>query len=312
MVSRFIIFILSFFLIWFGAGITISGVNRLSKKLNLSSFAVSFFVLGILTSIPELALGINAIIDNNPPLFIGNLIGGQIVLFFLIIPLLAIVGNGIKLFGELKSKKIFLAFFVIALPAFVILDRKVHVTEGIFLIVSYGLLFFLFQKRKGLVEGVKDRFHQNDHSSIFQHIGAIMTGVALVFVSSKVIVDNAIYFSQEYNISAYLIGLLILSLGTNLPELSFAVRAVHMGKKDIALGDYIGSASANTLIFGILIALNRKTVSIQNHFILTFLFLVGGMALFLYFIRSKNILSRTEGIVLILLYLAFFILEAVI
>src|SRR3546814_1257025 len=67
--------------------------KSLAKKIHISSFAFSFFVLGILTSIPEMAVGLNAISQNRPEIFVGNLLGSIIILFLVIIPLLALV-NG--------------------------------------------------------------------------------------------------------------------------------------------------------------------------------------------------------------------------
>ena len=77
-------------------------VDRLAHKLHLSSFAVSFFLLGILTSVPEISVGVNSLIERKPEIFVGNLIGGIIVIFLLIIPVLAVFGNGVKLTHQMS------------------------------------------------------------------------------------------------------------------------------------------------------------------------------------------------------------------
>src|SRR3989344_8659371 len=92
-----LIYIFSFLLIWFGAGLVIAGIEQFSKKLKLSSFTVSFFVLGILTSIPEFAVGMTAIATGDSQIFIGNLLGGIPIIFLLIIPILAFFGKNLKL-----------------------------------------------------------------------------------------------------------------------------------------------------------------------------------------------------------------------
>src|SRR4030042_5741949 len=104
LIAIVISYFLSFFVIWYGAGLIISAVDKISKKSNISKFAVSFFILGLLTSTPELAVGINSIADHDPEIFVGNLLGGIIVIFLLIVPILAIMGNGIKLAHQLNSK----------------------------------------------------------------------------------------------------------------------------------------------------------------------------------------------------------------
>src|SRR3989339_2170314 len=104
MISIHLIFYLTaFFILWYCSGIIINSVERLAHKFKLSSFAVSFFVLGILTSIPEFSVGINSIINKTPDIFVGNLLGASLIIFILIIPLLAVLGNGVKMIYQLSS-----------------------------------------------------------------------------------------------------------------------------------------------------------------------------------------------------------------
>ena len=310
MVLDFSLYILSFIAIWFGAGLIVSSVEDLSKKLNISSFAVSFFVLGILTSIPEASVGINSIIDGNPEIFVGNLIGASLVLFLLVIPLLAFFGNGIRLAHQLDGKSLLVSLAVVASPVYFILDKKVTPFEGSFLIFLYIILFYLIEKKKGLLEKIREVTSVRK-THILEDIMKIIAGSAIVFYASSMIVDKTIYFSGVFNISSYLISLLVLSIGTNMPELSLAVRAITLGKKDIALGDYVGSAAANTLFFGLLAILNRSEVNVSNHYIETFVFTILGLGLFYYFTRSKNDISRREGVILLIVYFMFVLIEII-
>ena len=310
MVLDFSLYILSFVAIWFGAGLIVSSVEDLSKKLNISSFAVSFFVLGILTSIPEASVGINSIIDGNPEIFVGNLIGASLVLFLLVIPLLAVFGNGIRLAHQLDGKSLLVSLAVVASPVYFILDKKVTPFEGSFLIFLYIILFYLIEKKKGLLEKIREVTSVRK-THILEDIMKIIAGSAIVFYASSMIVDKTIYFSDVFNISSYLISLLVLSIGTNMPELSLAVRAITLGKKDIALGDYVGSAAANTLFFGLLSILNRSEVNVSNHYIETFVFTILGLGLFYYFTRSKNDISRREGVILLIVYFMFVLIEII-
>lgn len=310
MILDFSLYILSFIAIWFGAGLIVSSVEDLSKKLNISSFAVSFFVLGILTSIPEASVGINSIIDGNPEIFVGNLIGASLVLFLLVIPLLAVFGNGIRLAHQLDGKSLLVSLAVVASPVYFILDKKVTPFEGSFLIFLYIILFYLIEKRKGLLEKIQE-VTSIRKTHILEDITKIIAGSAIVFYASSMIVDKTIYFSGVFNISSYLISLLVLSIGTNMPELSLAVRAITLGKKDIALGDYVGSAAANTLFFGLLSILNRSEVNVSNHYIETFVFTILGLGLFYYFTRSKNDISRREGVILLFVYFMFVLIEII-
>ena len=119
------------------------------------------------------------------------------------------------------------------------------------------------------------------------------------------------YLASFFKISPFLISLVFLSLGTNLPELSVGLKSLALGKKDVAFGDYIGSASANTLLFGVLTLINKGDIIVPNHFFERFVFLIIGLTLFYLFSRSKNDISRTEGGILLFVYLLFFLVEII-
>jgi cation:H+ antiporter len=137
----------------------------------------------------------------------------------------------------------------------------------------------------------------------------MILGIVLVFVASHFIVSQTLYFSEALRISPFYMSLIALSLGTNAPEISLAIRAVITGKKEIAFGDYLGSAAANTLLFGMFTLMSRGEVLTKDNFLTTFLFIAGGLTLFYWFSRSKNTISRAEGVILFVLYLVFVVAQ---
>src|SRR3989339_273702 len=149
-------YISAFFLLWYCSGIIVNSVGRLASKLKLSSFAVSFFVLGILTSIPEFSVGVNSIINNTPDIFVGNLLGASLIIFIFIIPLLAVFGGGVKLVHQLSENNLIFSLLVVAAPVFLIADNVLTRTEGVFLILIYIILFYFIEKKDGLMTVSKD------------------------------------------------------------------------------------------------------------------------------------------------------------
>jgi cation:H+ antiporter len=304
-------YILSFAAVFIGAGLIIKSVDRFSHKLKLSSFSVSFFILGILTSIPELAVGLTAVSEHKPEIFMGNLIGGVAVLFLLIIPLLAIFSNGVKLNEQLTDKNLIFSFLVMLAPLLAVLDRKATNLEGILMMGLYILLFFFIERQKGVFDnGHTEILHVRSYS--YMDILKVLLGVVMVFIASNVIVSRTLYFANLFNISTFYISLVILSIGTNLPELSLAVRSIIWKKRDVALGDYLGSATANTFLFGLFIVLSPAKVLESGNYLLAFLLLDLGFILFYYFSRSKRDISRKEALILVCLYVVFVIAEKII
>ena len=304
-----LIFIFSFVFVWLGAGLIISAVDKFSRRLKLSSFAFSFFVLGLLTSIPEISVGINSLAEDRAEIFVGNFLGGTVVLFLLVIPLLAIFGKGIHLTDHLQGKSLLVTLAVIATPFLIVIDKKVTNPEAILLIFLYLVTLYLVQSKRGFIEKAEDVVDGLHHIGIFKEISKLLVGVVIVFLSSHFIVEKTIYFSEFFRISPFLISLTFLSIGTNVPELSLAIKSVFSGKKQVAFGDYVGSASANTLLLGIFSFIHNGEVLTENRFLMTFLFVIVGLALFYIFVQSKNLLSRKEGFVLLFIYGLFLLFE---
>jgi len=308
MPTHFVVYLLSFIVIWFGADLIIKSTDKIAKKLKLSSFAISFFLLGILTSIPEMAVGINSLIIKQPEIFVGTLLGGSIVIFILVIPLLAILGNGIRLSHDLNQKNLLVSLLVIAAPSLVILDHRVTNQEGVFLVMCYLIGFYFIQRKHGILDQKKTKAFTIKAYSYLDLI-KVIAGILMVCFSSQHIVGQTILYSQVLDMPVYYISLVILALGANLPELSLAVESVIIKKKDIALGDYLGSASANTLLFGIFTLVNNGEVLTVNNFLITAIFLNTGLAFFFHFSKSKKDISRKEGMILLCIYLSFIVFQ---
>ncbi|MBI2613289.1 MAG: sodium:calcium antiporter [Candidatus Levybacteria bacterium] len=303
-----ILYFLAFIFIWLGAGLVVSSTSKFSSKLRLSPFAFSFVFLGILTSIPEFSVGLQAVAGNRPEIFVGNLLGGIVVIFLVIIPLLAVLGNGISLKNELDNKTLLISLVVILTPSLFILDKKVSTLEGFMLVFLYVVLLFFVERKNGIFDRSNGQLF-NVKAYSYKDILKILLGIGIVFASSSIIVDKTTYFAGIFNISAFYISLFVIALGTNLPELSLAVRSVISRKREIAMGDYMGSAAANTLLFGIFTLLHGGEILTVDNFIITFLFILTALGSFYFFFRTKNYISRTNGLVLLGFYVIFVIIE---
>ncbi len=298
----------AFLILWICSGIIISLVERFAKRLNLSSFAFSFFVLGILTSIPEFSVGINSILAKTPDVFVGNLVGASLMLFIFVIPVLAIFGKGAKMVHQLSENDMIFALLVVAAPIFLIADNLLTRTESVFLILIYGVLFYFIEKKKGLMTVIKDTSLIKEKTA-FEDWLELIVALVITFFMSRFIVTTTVELADFLNISAFMISIVFIPIGTNIPELSLAIRSVLMGKKEVALGDYLGSAAANTLFFGIFTLLNGDRINVSNYSLRTLLITLLGLGVFYIFSRSKREISAKEGKILLLIYLLFVLTE---
>lgn len=310
MFLKIILYVFSFIVLWYASDLIISSVDKMSKSIKMSRFALSFFILGMLTSMPEIGVGITSIIENDPQIFVGNLLGGVVVIFLFIIPILAIFGNGINLTNRMDSGALFMSLIICVAPSFLVADRRVGIFEAILMILLYLITFYIVQRKQNLVESFESAVKKNGKHNLVSFL-RILIGLVLIFFVSDFIVERTMEFSEVLKISPFVISVVVLSIGTNLPELFIAVRSLKSNNKDIAFGDYIGSATANTLIFGVMVMINGGAIIIPNHFIQRFIFIFIGLILFYFFARSKNRLSRKEAVILLLLYLCFIGVELI-
>jgi cation:H+ antiporter len=288
--------------------LAIKAVERLSRSMKISSFMVSFLILGFFTSISEFSVGINSVIENDPEIYVGNLIGASIVLFLLIVPLLAIVGKSIHITPEFRGFNLPASLVVIALPVILALDGMISRIDSIIAIVVFGLLLISLQAKKGLFEHIKD-LNVNSSVTVGKEILRIIFGIVIIFVSSRFVVEQTLYFSEILKVSPFLMSLLIIAVGTNIPELSLVARSIFMRNHQVAFGDYVGSASVNTFLLGLLTLIYDKPVYLTNSYVISLLFLIVGLLIFYYFARTKNTISRIEGLVLLLIYGLFIYTE---
>lgn len=310
MVGHILIYILSFIGIWVGAGLAIGSVEKLSHKLRLSSFLVSFLVLGFFTSISEISVGVNAVLSADPSIFVGNLIGASIVLFLMVIPLLAITGRAITINKEVRGHNLILPLIVVAIPVLLSLDGVVSRVDAIIAVILFTISALIIEKRRGFVKSVST-LAQFKNLSVTKELVKIISGSLIIYGSSWVVVSQTEYFSTLLGLSQFFISLMVIGIGTNLPELSLIVRSLFMKSNQVAFGDYLGSASFNSFLFGILTLWHGKPIILTNSYVVSLGFLIVGLVLFYMFAKSKHSISKLEALGLFSLYVAFFAVEVI-
>lgn len=308
MLAHVAIYLASFFLIWFGSGLIVSSATKFAKKLKVSPFIFSFLFLGLLTSIPEFSVGLQSIAGNHAEVFVGNLLGGIMVLFTVVIPLLAVIGNGINVKHELKGIPLALTLALILAPAYFILDQRVTNMEGAIMVIMYITHMLFIQRQKGVLDKSNKNL-MNIKKYSYKDFLVLLAGLGIIFVSSNILLDKTLYFAQLLNVSPFYISLIVLALGTDFPEFILAVRSGLGKKKDVAMGDYMGAAAASTLLFGVFTLLTNGEVLTVTHFGMTFMWIAIALGLFYIFSASKQFISRTEGLLMILVYIGFITTE---
>jgi cation:H+ antiporter len=302
-----LIIIISLIAVWLGSGLAINSVEKLSKNMRVSSFILSFFLLGFVTSLTEVSVAINAYVNNEVEISIGNLLGGIIVLMLLTIPLLGVLAKGVKLNHTLDRRTFLLCLVLLLTPLFLLIDNSMTLAEGVVLTLLYaGLAYAFYKKEKRFEEAIKIK--NKNHIGLVKPLLGIFVGAIVLIIASNFLVEQIIVIAGRLEASTFIISLIGLSIGTNLPEITLAVRSIIKGKSELAFGNYIGSAVFNILIIGIL-AITSNGFVIHADFLKILGFAFVGLLCFYIFASTNNELSRKESFVLLGIYILFVLTE---
>lgn len=287
------------------ASVVVKQSSILARKLGLSSFVIGFLLLGLVTSMPELFVAIQAVGEGIPALSVGNLLGGSILLLTFVMGVVAILLGRVKLDRQLSMRELFAMMAVIAAPIVVLWDERFTRAEGLFLVGAYGLHAFILNR-----DGKKNHWKKKTRVwGLGGHLAWLAVGVGAMLVSSRFIVTSAEAIMGILAIAPLLFGLFFLSLGTNLPELALAYESIRHRRREIAFGDFLGSAAANTLILGLL-GLVAPFGGAGNGGLVGALLILGSVTLyFLWALSSGRTITRKEGIGLLVFYLLFVLYE---
>ena len=113
----------------------------------------------------------------------------------------------------------------------------------------------------------------------------------------------SVELSHKLSIPKIIIGMTIVSFATSAPELIVSLNATMMGYSDFALGNVLGSNIANLgLVLGIVVIIYPITIK-RRFYYTDFPLLIFSTAVFYLFIASNSEISRTEGIIMLVLIL---------
>jgi cation:H+ antiporter len=306
MVSQLLFFFLGLFLLIIGSNYLLKYSVELSLKYNISKVVIGLTIVSFATSAPELLISISSAIKNSSDIAISNVIGSNIANIGLVFSTLLIFVS-IKISKNNISYDFPWLIVVSLILLFFIQDLRISRIEGLFFIfLLIGFIYFMFILRKP--DQDKIELAKND-ISIFKIIILLIISSAVLFFGSELFVNSAIFFADYFQVSERIIGLTLVAIGTSLPELVTSLVAIYKKELDISVGNIIGSNIFNILaVLGFtatIIDLNVTGVQIIDYDIyimIAFSLMLG----FFFFVPKKFTLYRLHGIILLLLFIAYY------
>ena len=239
----FVLFIVSLIALVKASDSLIDTAKSISLYYKLPTFVIGILIVGVGTSLPELASSIFAVFSDAPEIVLANVIGSNLANILLIVGLTAMVAKNIKVNKELIDLDIPMLAVSTALFWVVAKDGSVTLTEAGFLLA--GLLYYFTY----LLSSKRIRVEKEEviGISIKKEFVKTLALAAIIALSAKYLILATVKLSFIFGVGADTVALLAVALGTSLPELFVSISAVKKGQSEMALGNIFGSNAFNML-----------------------------------------------------------------
>ena len=302
-------------LLCIGGYAIVSGGVSLAKKLRISSMIIGLTVVAYGTSTPELAASLLAAFNSHTELILGNIVGSNVSNVGMVIGISAIF-TPLLISKITVSRWIPIMIGVSLLVVAMSYDGEISQIDGILLIAA--LIAFTAYTIKTVK---KQKIQQNEtienealEGEYFlskykietypQSFGLIAAGVILLFLGGHLTVDGAVNLAETLGLSQLVIGVVIVAIGTSLPELITSIIAIAKKQTDIGVGNIVGSNIYNILlILGVsstIIGIPVSTDVFSNYYIMIAFRLV-------LFIGFRKYIPRFVGIGLTIAFATYLV-----
>ena len=296
----FVIFVIAMGVLIWGADLLIVQSERIALRFKIPEFIIGATLIALGTSLPEMAASIAASLDGKSDIAIANVIGSNILNITLVLSAVFIIAKKITPNRDFFAKDSTWALVPVLVFILMILDGVIDRFDATLLLLLMGAyLMFLLQDAKNIPEEDLEELSEGDFSWV-KTIPFLLAGVFLVMIGAHFSIESASEIAKSFGISEWIIGIIMISLGTSLPELVVSISAAVRGKVDMAIGNIIGSNMANTtVVLGAAAFVNPMTIDASAYIFDIATMLVA--TLLLVFITANKLYTKSAGISLIII-----------
>lgn len=298
-------------LVW-SAGRFVEGSAAAARHLGMSPLLIGMVIVGFGTSVPEMMVSALAASQGNSGIALGNAYGSNIANIGLILGVTALI-SPIAVHSQVLRKQLPILTAITALAAFQLRDGDLTRLDALVLLGVFGglMAWTIWQglrQRADTLGNEMEQVLETQAMPVGRAVFWLVIGLALLIVSSRILVWGAVEIAHGFGVSDLIIGLTIVAVGTSLPEFASSVIAARKGEHDIALGNVLGSNLFNTLaVVGIAGTIHPIAVAREVFFrdipvmaaLTISLFAIG------YGIRGPGRINRFEGAALLACYIGY-------
>lgn len=297
----------------------VDGATGIAHRFHLSELLIGATVVSIGTTLPEVMVSATSALSGHGEIAYGNAVGSIICNTALISALTIAVRP-----GKIDSKTLRLPvgfFFAVAIPYAVIAYVSGYFSRYIGLALLLIFVVYMICTVKSM-KSSSEEFEQNKEEPVnakpvVKDIVLLVIGAALIAAGAKLLVNNGTLIAQALGVPESVIALTFVALGTSLPELVTAISALVKGHSALSLGNIIGANLFNlVLVSGVSASLapfsipqSSMIAGFNSSLVLDIPLMLIVMALLTLPALIRGKLYRTQGILLLIIYAAFCIVQ---
>jgi len=307
-----LIFVIACYALIKAGVVLVKVLTMLSRYFRLTEYVFAFILMTFATTMPELFVGITSSIRGLSTISLGNIIGSNLINLTFILGVVVIVAKGLKIESKIAKRDAWIIFFIALLPLLLLFDKQLSRGEGVLLIIVFGWYIYHILRSKDAFRKRMDSMKRDAEvfKKLLKNILYFVIAAGVLLLSAWAIVESTKLIAKELYLPLTLIGIILVAIGTSLPELVFGVRAVIAKHEGLSLGNLIGSVVVNsTFILGLVAVINPIKIENFNVIYVGGAFMIIAILIANLFIATKEKISWKEGLFLIIFYIAFLVAE---
>ena len=317
MILNVLLLIVGFVLLIKGADFFVDGASSTAQNFKISKMLIGLTIIAFGTSAPEFAVSMQSLAKGSTDMLLGNVIGSNILNVLLILGIAAVI-HPIKITDNTVKKELPLCMLISALLVVLFLDIKLangiinQITRSDAIVILLFFTIFIYY----LITLAKQKREKNEDEKPKFKLGKSLILVAIglvgIIFGSNMVVNNASSIATKLGLSERIIALTIIAFGTSLPELVTTIVSSRKGEQDLLLGNIIGSNIFNAcVVLGIPVAI-YGTITQESFNYIDLIVLIGSALLLFIFAETKRTVTRFEGILMLLMFMAYYVLVFII
>jgi cation:H+ antiporter len=232
-----------------GGDFLVAGAARLARRLGMTPLLIGLTIVAFGTSMPELFVGLAAVMQGYPDILVGNVVGSNIANIGLILGLSALL---VPL--SVTVKNIAYEFYLVlaaTLVLFAVAWMGVFPRIGGLVFVGSLIWYTVYSCRHGINKNDNGEDRSENQASVcsWAKLSALIgLGLVSLALGSGLFIDGAVDVARYFGVSELVIGLTLAAVGTSLPELASSIAAIRRRQYDLVVGNVVGSNLFNLLM----------------------------------------------------------------